>query len=308
MRWCDRYAGGSNATRVSGRTTTTWTRTISAGRTPPVVPMLWADGSVRMYSYGFTRRLDRRRHLAGPLRLQPLHRRRDQLTRPASARLRGLRSDNGALLPGSTSSPSRGSPSCGFLAVWPVCCFPCCCLVAARVAPRWLPVSGVVHSWIRSRWRMPTVSFTWSEPGPNNTTLEASGRTDEQGRYSLKMSQDQRTGAPSAQQDAASPRSSAAATLVNRVPKSYNQNTTLTFTVPPEGSTKRISTCQARAIDGPLAALPGGRSRQCPSAAGRLLPLLGVSAMRAHAADRWGVPGAGGRLAGGMPAIAVPAG
>ena len=81
------------------------------------------------------------------------------------------------------------------------------------------------------------VTFSPTEPGPNNSPgLESSARTDEQGRYSLKVIQDKRDGAVVGAHKVRISLIARGASLVNRVPKAYNQNTKLTFTVPAEGS------------------------------------------------------------------------
>jgi len=54
MRWCDRYAGGSNATRGLWKDDNNVDENHFGGPHTSGCPMLWADGSVRMYSYGFS--------------------------------------------------------------------------------------------------------------------------------------------------------------------------------------------------------------------------------------------------------------
>jgi len=80
------------------------------------------------------------------------------------------------------------------------------------------------------------VTFSSTEAGPNNSPLESSGRTDDEGRYSLTMTQDKRAGAPVGTHKVRISLIERGATIINRVPKTYNQNTTLTYTVPPEGT------------------------------------------------------------------------
>jgi prepilin-type N-terminal cleavage/methylation domain-containing protein len=54
MRWCDRYAGGDNAQRGLFRDTNNVDENHFGGPHPSGCPMLWADGTVRMYTYGYT--------------------------------------------------------------------------------------------------------------------------------------------------------------------------------------------------------------------------------------------------------------
>jgi hypothetical protein len=83
------------------------------------------------------------------------------------------------------------------------------------------------------------VTFIPAEPGPKSSAnLEASARTDEQGRYSLKMVQDRRDGAAVGANKVRISLIERGEKIVNRVPKAYNQDTKLTFTVPAEGSTE----------------------------------------------------------------------
>ena len=81
------------------------------------------------------------------------------------------------------------------------------------------------------------ITFSPTEPGPNNSPgLESSARTDEQGRYSLEVIQDKRAGAVVGAHKVRISQIERGASLINRVPRAYNQNTKLTFTVPAEGS------------------------------------------------------------------------
>jgi prepilin-type N-terminal cleavage/methylation domain-containing protein len=54
MRWCDRYAGGSNATRGYFKDDNNVDENHHGGPHTAGSPVLWADGAVRMYSYGYT--------------------------------------------------------------------------------------------------------------------------------------------------------------------------------------------------------------------------------------------------------------
>jgi len=54
MRWCDTFAGGSNANRGLAQDDPNVDENHFGGPHTAGCPMLWADGSVRMYSYGYT--------------------------------------------------------------------------------------------------------------------------------------------------------------------------------------------------------------------------------------------------------------
>jgi hypothetical protein len=83
------------------------------------------------------------------------------------------------------------------------------------------------------------ITFSSTETSPNNTPIpESSGRTDDQGRFTLTVNQDKRNGAAIGKHKVRISQMERGATLVNRVPKNYNQNTTLTFTVPAEGTSE----------------------------------------------------------------------
>jgi prepilin-type N-terminal cleavage/methylation domain-containing protein/prepilin-type processing-associated H-X9-DG protein len=54
MRWCDRYAGGSNATRGFWQDDNNVDENHHGGPHTGGSPVLWADGAVRQYIYGYT--------------------------------------------------------------------------------------------------------------------------------------------------------------------------------------------------------------------------------------------------------------
>jgi prepilin-type N-terminal cleavage/methylation domain-containing protein/prepilin-type processing-associated H-X9-DG protein len=54
MRWCDTYAGGSNAHRGLWPDDNNVDENHFGGSHTGGCPMLWADGAVRMYTYGYT--------------------------------------------------------------------------------------------------------------------------------------------------------------------------------------------------------------------------------------------------------------
>jgi prepilin-type N-terminal cleavage/methylation domain-containing protein len=54
MRWCDTYAGGSNAHRGLYKDDNNVDENHFGGPHTSGCPMLWGDGSVRMYTYGYT--------------------------------------------------------------------------------------------------------------------------------------------------------------------------------------------------------------------------------------------------------------
>jgi len=53
-RWCDRYAGGSNATHGYFRDDNSVDENHHGGPHTGGSPVLWGDGGVRMYTYGYT--------------------------------------------------------------------------------------------------------------------------------------------------------------------------------------------------------------------------------------------------------------
>ena len=108
-------------------------------------------------------------------------------------------------------------------------------LGCGQKGPKVAPVSGRV-TLDNKPLANADVTFTPTEPGPKNTNLESSARTDEQGRYSLKMVQDRRGGAPVGANKVRISLIERGEKIVNRVPRAYNQDTKLTFTVPAEGT------------------------------------------------------------------------
>jgi prepilin-type N-terminal cleavage/methylation domain-containing protein/prepilin-type processing-associated H-X9-DG protein len=54
MRWCDTFAGGSNAHRGYFKDDNNVDENHFGGPHPGGAPVLWADGGVRMYTYGYT--------------------------------------------------------------------------------------------------------------------------------------------------------------------------------------------------------------------------------------------------------------
>jgi hypothetical protein len=84
-----------------------------------------------------------------------------------------------------------------------------------------------------------SITFSPDSPDPKNPAgLESAGQTDAEGRYSLKMSQSSKNGAAVGSYKVRISQIERGATMVNRVPKVYNQDTKLTFTVPAEGTTE----------------------------------------------------------------------
>ena len=80
------------------------------------------------------------------------------------------------------------------------------------------------------------VTFSPESDSNDSARLESSGKTDEQGNYSLKIIQDGRNGAVIGTHKVRISLIERGTTIVNRVPKEYNQATTLTCTVPAEGT------------------------------------------------------------------------
>jgi hypothetical protein len=102
--------------------------------------------------------------------------------------------------------------------------------------PKVVPVSGRV-TMDNKPLANADVTFSPAESGSSKSAnLESSGRTDEEGRYSLKTNQDRRDGAVIGTHKVRISLIERGTTIVNRVPKEYNDNTTLTFPVPAEGT------------------------------------------------------------------------
>jgi len=110
-------------------------------------------------------------------------------------------------------------------------------LGCAKSRPKVAPVSGRV-TLDKKPLANAHVAFSAAEPGANSANLESTAQTDEQGRYSLQTNDDKRDGALVGAHKVRISLIERGASLVNRVPKAYNQNTTLTFTVPAEGTTE----------------------------------------------------------------------
>ena len=71
----------------------------------------------------------------------------------------------------------------------------------------------------------------------DSSDVESSGRTDEQGNYSLSVMQDKRRGAAVGTHRVRISQIERGAKIVDRVPRQYNKASKLTFTVP-DGGTK----------------------------------------------------------------------
>jgi len=105
-----------------------------------------------------------------------------------------------------------------------------------KSGPKLAPVSGRV-TLDKKPLVDALVTFTPAETGPTNIgNPESSARTDDQGRYSLKTNQDKRDGALIGTHKVRISVIERGTSIVNRVPRVYNQDTTLTFTVPAEGT------------------------------------------------------------------------
>jgi hypothetical protein len=100
-----------------------------------------------------------------------------------------------------------------------------------------VPVSGQV-TLDKKPLANADVTFSPADADAKNPgALDSSGRTDEQGRFSLKMIQDKREGAVVGSHKVRISLIERGTTIVNRVPKEYNTESKLTFTVPAEGTT-----------------------------------------------------------------------
>lgn len=69
-----------------------------------------------------------------------------------------------------------------------------------------------------------------------SANLQSSSRTDEQGHYSLQTNEDKQNGAFVGTYKVRISVIERGESLINRIPKAYNKNTTLTFTVTAEGT------------------------------------------------------------------------
>jgi hypothetical protein len=107
-----------------------------------------------------------------------------------------------------------------------------------RTGPKAVSVSGRV-TMDQKPLANADVSFLPVDSDPNNSaSRESAGRTDEQGRFTLKLIQDQSNGAVVGTHKVRISVIERGTKIVNRVPKEYNENTKLTFTVPAEGTTE----------------------------------------------------------------------
>lgn len=106
-------------------------------------------------------------------------------------------------------------------------------LGCGKSGPKMAPVSGRV-TLDKKPLANADIVFSPTEPGPDKTVnLDSSGRTDAQGRFSLP-----KDGALVGAHKVRISAIERGTSLINRIPKTYNQNTTLTFTVPAEGTTE----------------------------------------------------------------------
>jgi hypothetical protein len=111
-------------------------------------------------------------------------------------------------------------------------------LGCGKSGPKVVPVSGLVTLDKKPVANADIVFSPSGSGGDKSANLESSGRTDAQGRYSLRMIQDKREGTLAGTYKVRISLMERGTSLINRLPKSYNQNTTLTFTVPAEGTTE----------------------------------------------------------------------
>jgi hypothetical protein len=107
-----------------------------------------------------------------------------------------------------------------------------------KSGPKGVPVSGRItldNKPLAGAW----VTFTPKEKTGEQADLEAMGQTDDDGKYSLKANKDGHVGVPAGTYRVL-------VSLIDResrtgkmqqIPANYNTNSTLSFTVPEEGST-----------------------------------------------------------------------
>ena len=109
-------------------------------------------------------------------------------------------------------------------------------LGCGKSGPKVAPVSGRV-TLDKKPLANADIVFSPTESGADKSAkLESSSRTDAQGHYSLQMIEDKRGGALVGAHKVRISQMERGTSLTNRVPRAYNENTTLTFTVTPEGT------------------------------------------------------------------------
>jgi hypothetical protein len=109
-------------------------------------------------------------------------------------------------------------------------------LLGCSKGPKLASVSGRVTMDQKPLANADVTFVPESSDSGDPATLESSGMTDDQGKFSLKMNKDNRNGAIIGSHKVRISLIERGAKIENRVPKQYNKNTTLTFTVPPGGS------------------------------------------------------------------------
>ncbi len=108
-------------------------------------------------------------------------------------------------------------------------------LGCGKAGPKVAPVSGRV-TLDGQPLADADVTFAPESAAAGSASQESSGRTDAEGRYSLKTNQDKRDGAAIGTHKVRISKIERGTSIVNKVPKQYNQETTLTFPVPAEGT------------------------------------------------------------------------
>jgi hypothetical protein len=125
------------------------------------------------------------------------------------------------------------------MTMWRFRCLPLLAVLVVlgcgKTGPKVVPVSGRVTL---DNKPLANADVTFTPDGADANTLESAGRTDDQGRFTLQTVQDKANGAAVGTHKVRISLIERGTTIVNRVPKEYNQNTTLSFTVPPAGTTE----------------------------------------------------------------------
>jgi len=128
--------------------------------------------------------------------------------------------------------------------------------------PKTVPVSGKI-TWDNQPLANADVSFTPTDKVEGKPAPSSNARTDAQGNFSLKLDQDGRDGAvPGNHRVRVSKMDRGGEGKPGKgqlIPKDYNENTTLNFTVPADGSKEANFALSSNPSAPPVRGRPGGR-------------------------------------------------
>ena len=111
-------------------------------------------------------------------------------------------------------------------------------LGCGKSGPKVAPVSGRVMLDKKPLANADIVFSPTEANADKSPQVESSSRTDAEGRYTLLTNDDKRKGALLGAHKVRISQMERGTTLTNRLPKTYNENTILTFTVTAEGTTE----------------------------------------------------------------------